>query len=281
VPFADRAISPDPLDKPIVGNGGFACDASGWGEFSGYVSTSDSDHAWNAKMGACEELYRFRNLWSVTVASDIELIANPHNDIDFSPRVFYWQESLFYMRHTDWFDWGLGYYHRCRHDIDNLGTFVYDDVELERSCIYDSVTLRLLSRPFVWAWDSGGANRASLRLTLDEHYYVIRQDISLLSNTGPGPTLTELADSLVVGLLVEPFRRGNFSWYLTGRECTDLYLPAGAPVVAADVLAETGLRWRGAAAGFSLFVRYEHFAETLEEPWRQPGDYVSIGLRVE
>ncbi len=280
VPFADQTITPDPLDRGIVGEGGLFCDASGWGEFSGFVSSSDSDHTWDVKMGAYEELYRFRNLWSVTVASDIELIANPHDSIDFFPRVFFWQESLFYMRHTDWLDWGLGYYHRCRHDIDNLSQYLVEGVELERVCIYDSVTLRLLSRPFTWAWDDQ-ADLASIRLTLDEHWYVIRQDTTLLPEAGLGLRLTDLADSLVVGLVAEPFRRGSFSWYLSGKECTDLYAPGGAPAISADILAETGLRWRGSSASLALFFRYEHFAETLEEPWRQPGDYLSIGLKAE
>lgn len=281
VPFADRTIAPDPLDRPIVGEGGFASDASGWGEFSRFVGSSDNDHTWDAKMGAYEELYRSRNLWSVAVASDLELIANPDNDIDFFPRVFYWQESLFYMRRADWFDWGLGYYHRCRHDIDNLSQYIVEGIELERVCIYDSITLRLLSRPVLWAWDSGGLDRASLRMTVDEHYYVIRQDATLVPEADRGLLLTDLTDSLVVGLLAQPFRRNNFSWYLTGKECTDLYLPGGAPVVSADVLAETGLQWHGASASIALFFRYEHFAETLEEPRRQPGDYVTIGLQVE
>ncbi len=278
VPFVDRGIVPDPLSRRIEGEGGFLQSSSGWGEFSNYLASSDGEHAWDAKLGASVEVFRLRNLWSVDIGSDVELVASPNDDIHFKPRVFYWQESLFVMRRWKAVDWGIGYYHRCRHDIDNLDEYeMFNGEKLERVCIYDSVTLRAYPDPIGWNW--GGGASGSARLTLDEHAYVLRQDS--FDNSGADPlTLNNLLDTVALGLETEPFRRGMVGWYLNFKEYTDIY-NSGGLVLSADILAETGLRFHGAGAAFDVFLRFEHFAETLMDPWRQEGDYLSLGLRLE
>ncbi|MGO8693648.1 MAG: hypothetical protein ACLQMF_08265 [Rectinemataceae bacterium] len=278
VPFADRTIVVDPFDSPIEGEGGFLQRSSGWGEFSNYLASSDGEHTWNAKLGASVEIFRLRNLWSVDIGSDVELVASPNDDIHFKPRVFYWQESLFVMRQYDFIDLGIGYYHRCRHDIDNIAEQAMFGQDLERVCIYDSVTLRAYPKPFTWGWGKG--EEGSARFTLDEHAYVLRQD-SMSAQSSQPLTLNGLLDTVALGLETEPFRYGRVGWYFNLKEYTDFYNAEGGIVLSADLLAETGFGFHGNGGEFVVFLRFEHFAETLMDPWRQEGDYLSLGLRLE
>jgi hypothetical protein len=88
-------------------------------------------------------------------------------------------------------------------------------------------------------------------------------------------------DTVALGLVAEPLRWGNWAWYLDIKEYTDFYRDGGSLVVSEDYFAEMGIRLHGDRASIGAFLRFEHFAETLVEPWRQEGDYLSIGLRVE
>ena len=279
LPMVDRTIVPDPFDFKIEGQGGFLQRSSSWGDFARYLSSTDEDHSYDAKLGAYVELFRLRNLWSVDAASEIELVANPANDIQFQPRVFFWQESIFAMQHLDFLDWGIGYYHRCRHDIDNLAQFQQAGLLLERVCIYDSVTLRAYPLPLRWNWGGGAAGSA--RFTLDDHYFVLRVDDAQSRYGGRQLTLTDLVDSLALGLELEPLRLRFLACYVAFKVFTDLYGPAGQPTLSSDYLAETGIRFRGAGARLAFYLRYERFAETLMDPWRQTGTYLSFGIRVE
>ena len=241
------------------------------------LSSSDGEHSWDAKLGASVGLYRFEGLWSIDLGSEIELVATPDNDIHFQPRVFYWQESLFAMRRDGSLDWGLGYYHRCRHDVDNIAEENAFAQVLERVCIWDSLSLRAYPRPLEWSWMGGLSGSA--RLTLDEHYYVLLQDSVPGQYAGRSVSLEDLVDTLAVGLVAEPLRWKAAAWYLAVKEYTDFYRASGGASVSADVLAETGVALRGRGSSLEAFARYERFAETLVDPWRQAGEYLTLGLR--
>jgi hypothetical protein len=277
IPFVDRVIIPDPFDHIIEGDGGFLQRSSGWGEISKYAVSSDDEHAWDAKLGSSVEMFRLRNFLSVDLGSEIELVASPDNDIQFKPRVFYWQESFFVMQRAGILDWGIGYYHRCRHDIDNIAEQEQFGEDLERVCIYDSVTFRAYPATIQWNWSGGSAGSA--RFTLDEHYYVLRQDTVPSQYSARELSIDGLIDTIAPGLEFEPLRRGPLGWYLDLKEYTDFYYE-GALVTSADVMAETGIIFHGIGARFAFFLRYEHFAETLVDPWRQAGSYSSLGLKL-
>jgi hypothetical protein len=106
---------------------------SGWAEFGGYLYDSDDSHAWYQKLGGFAEIFRISDRKSLAVLSNIEFIADPHNDINFNPRAIFWEEALLYSFRTGKDFWQIGYYHRCKHDIDNL------DIGYERSLIYGSI----------------------------------------------------------------------------------------------------------------------------------------------
>jgi len=277
IPFADRTIVPDPFDERVEGPGGFLYGSSGWGEFSYFAAASDEDHSWDARLGARVGLYRIGNSLSLDAASEIELVSSPNNEIRLKPRAFFWQESLFAMRRDGALDWGLGYYHRCRHDVDNLYEEGAFGEELERIGIWDSLSLRLYPRPLAWSW---GGGFASLRLTADWHHYVLSQDCIPDRYAGRDLSLNDLADTLALGLILEPYRRGDLGFSIALKEYTDLYRKGDELSLAADYTAEAALVLYGPRSSLSAFIRYERFAETLMDPWRQKGDYLLIGLRL-
>ena len=105
----------------------------GWGEFSGYTLLRDEDHAWLQRLGGYVEIFRVGDEMSLAFLSNIEFIADPHNDIKFNPRAIFWDEGFLFTQRLEDTYWQVGYFHRCKHDIDNyfLGT--------ERSLIFGSV----------------------------------------------------------------------------------------------------------------------------------------------
>lgn len=157
----------------------------GWGEFSGYRLVRDNDHAWLQRLGGYVELLRVGNEMSLAFLSDIEFIADPHNDIRFNPRAIFWEEGfLFTQRLKDTY-WQLGYFHRCKHDIDNsiLG--------IERSLIFGSLygAYALLWRPENQFAEGLFSFRADL--------YTIRQDDRFPASTRPlEPNLKKMMGSL-------------------------------------------------------------------------------------
>lgn len=125
-PLADSTLNRD-MSMP-----GWANSFGGWGAFGGYIK-GDHDHAWYQELGAFSELYRFNNKSSLIFTAQIEFIADLHNNINFNPRAIFWEEGLFFMKKHKNIYWKLGYYHRCKHDIDNLA------LGFERSLIYGSL----------------------------------------------------------------------------------------------------------------------------------------------
>lgn len=92
----------------------------GWGEFGAYRIQRDTEHAWYQKLGAFIEFFRTGDYESFSFMSNIEFIANPDNDIRFKPRSIFWEEGFLYSRKSDSFFLQVGYFHRCKHDIDNF-----------------------------------------------------------------------------------------------------------------------------------------------------------------
>lgn len=140
--FPERFISMNPLGarQADVAEGEWRWMASvqGWGGFAHYPASSDPEHAWQQTLGAWVELLRIGNSASLTFAGNIEFVANPDNDINFNPRAVMWEEGLFYSWLSGESVWQVGYFHRCKHDVDNL------DYGIQRSLIYGSFSGKLL-----------------------------------------------------------------------------------------------------------------------------------------
>jgi hypothetical protein len=113
-PLADTsALMPDSKTRPMQNFGGWA----GFGRYLG----DEHDHGWYQELGGFAELVRFNNKNTLVFTAQIEFIADLHNEINFNPRAIFWEEGLYFMSKTESGRyWKLGYYHRCKHDIDNL-----------------------------------------------------------------------------------------------------------------------------------------------------------------
>lgn len=109
----------------------------GWAAFGPYL-IRDDDHRWHHEIGGFLELVRSPRT-SLLVTTQIEFIADPHNEIDFNPRAIFWEEGIALTRRFARFDLQLGYYHRCKHDIDNL------DRGEERSLVFGSLRGRAIA----------------------------------------------------------------------------------------------------------------------------------------
>ncbi|MCX7930596.1 MAG: hypothetical protein N2663_07750 [Chlorobi bacterium] len=163
--FTDRTIVINPLLDTTAacpsGQWNWMASSIGWGEFGSYLE-GDAEHAWIQRLGAAIELVRIGSHTSVAFTSDIEFIANPDNNIRFNPRAVFWQEGfLVTFRNSNGY-WQIGYYHRCKHDVDNL------TIGRERALIYGSVLAKYLWPLTLERWEGVGVLRADV--------FTIRQD---------------------------------------------------------------------------------------------------------
>lgn len=170
--FPDRWLTLNPLTSPMSTPGPtvqWMHATGGWGEFGGYRLVRDKDHAWLQRLGGFLELYREGDERSLAFLGHIEFIADADNDIRFNPRAILWEEGFLYTQRWGGSYWQAGYFHRCKHDVDNLV------VGKERSLIFGGLLFRYLS-PFPF----NGETSAGL-LTVRADLYTIRQDARIPS----------------------------------------------------------------------------------------------------
>jgi hypothetical protein len=119
-----------------------------WGEFGPYRLQRDNDHAWSVKVGGFVELFRIGRTQSLAFIVATDLIADPHNEIRFNPRAVFWEEGFLYtIRSNEQLDYQIGYYHRCKHDIDNLlPSPSYPFESVQRALMYGSVLGKVLMK---------------------------------------------------------------------------------------------------------------------------------------
>lgn len=128
----DRNLILNPLnskESPI--------DFNAFGEFGMYRIQRDNSHSWLQKLGIVIDFYKTTD-FAFSGVSSIEFISDPHNDIRFNPRAIFWDEGFFITKRISKNFFQLGYFHRCKHDIDNFFT------GYERTLIYGSITGKLL-----------------------------------------------------------------------------------------------------------------------------------------
>ena len=126
--FAQRHVDRfnvfNPLEKELAGKKqmqwlpGFY----GTGGFGKYTGLKDTDHEWHHRMGVAFEILRWQERNSIAGITQASFIYDPNNSINFNPRAIFWEEGLLYTREYDRFNLQLTYFHRCKHDIDNLKT---------------------------------------------------------------------------------------------------------------------------------------------------------------
>lgn len=275
----DRGNRYDPfIMDPDSGNG-ICPSAYGWGEFARFVYRTDQNHYWMAKLGAYGEFFRIQDRFSLVLNSDLQLTASSNNlFIAFGPRAFYWHESLvFYMKFGQ-STFGAGYYHRCKHDVDNLNIFLMNNVYYARTLIWDSIVLKWTLRPV----NVKLSDKLSFDVMAfaDNHYYVIKQDGVSAEYGSRVPSYTNLIDTVSIGARLD-FPAGMVvHWYIQPQMTFDLYHIEGATFLTTDCFLETGVGLNGKAFDFDIFMRYETIYDTGVDPFLTSGEYVMLGLKV-
>ncbi|MEN8194489.1 MAG: hypothetical protein ABFS12_16840 [Bacteroidota bacterium] len=110
---------------------------SAWGGF-GYYAVGDNQHAWDQKLGVLIEIFRLGENSDLFFVSHIEFIANDNNDIRFNPSALIWEEGFMYTHRFNQSFLQIGYFHRCKHDVDNLSA------GYERSMIFGGLLCKYI-----------------------------------------------------------------------------------------------------------------------------------------
>jgi len=173
--FPDRFSTFNPLSEQdgLSSDNGlqWMYSTGGWGEFAAYRGVRDQEHAWLQRLGGYLEMIRIGNGVSLSFLSTIEFIANPHNDIRFNPRAIVWEEGFLYTIRSERNFWQIGYFHRCKHDVDSFLTGT------ERSLIFGSLQGKFLI-PF-----STNAGSTQGLFVIRTDLFTIRQDDRIPTST--------------------------------------------------------------------------------------------------
>ncbi len=181
-----RFVTMSPLFTGVAdaprGQTTWAPSSAGWGEFGAYRIARDPDHAWLQRLGGMVEFVRWGDVSSIFFVGNIEFIADHRNNIGFNPRAIFWEEGFVYAWLDDRLLWEVGYYHRCKHDVENLHTGE------QRSLIYGSVQIRRMAPLYEQSEDRLGY------WSVTGDIYTLRQD-----DRRPG---TSLGDRLSMNRLL-------------------------------------------------------------------------------
>jgi hypothetical protein len=267
----ERGVTFNPLfnkEKDAGGNEiSWINSIGGWGEFGNYLSDKNKDHEWYQKLGLFMEFFRIADSKSLSVLSNIEFIADPNNDINFNPRGIFWEEALLYTWRAEDNFWQAGYYHRCKHDIDNL------DYATERSLIYGS-----LHGKYIYALSSNGY------LSLTGDLYTILQDYRN-PESSESPVTEELAASIRLNAFwIKPLT-GLLKLSLSGYAQLNTYSGSSGFLkkivkpgyVKLDGGVEAGL-WISGNADFGLVIRYEYLSDDGISILPTSSNLVSVGF---
>lgn len=136
---------------------------SGWASFGKYVFRDDREHAWFQSLGGYLELFRIEESSNLVFLAHAEIISNDANDIRFNPRAIFWEEGFLFTKSFGRSYAQAGYFHRCKHDLDNY------HLGQERTLIYGSLQANYLVH--IAKCKTGAA-----RLLIQNDIYTIRQD---------------------------------------------------------------------------------------------------------
>jgi hypothetical protein len=252
----------------------FIHSVTGWGGFGAYRLARDAEHAWLQQLGAFIELLRIGNDQSLAFTSSIEFIADPHNDIRFNPRATFWEEGFLYTKRTGRGFWQIGYYHRCKHDVDNL------ILGKERSLIFGSVLGKYL---------------LPLKINTDEALAAFRLDIYTLRQDDRIPKHLQstslnwkrLLASAGANVHVREAGRQLFGWYAGGWFTVNTFGGKESIVIRLDRIREltfnggvsAGIALRG-KAHFRIGFTYEYLSDTGINPTPKRANLLSFGVTI-
>ena len=255
-----------------------------YGEAQRGFGSTDDELAWDIRYIGLLELWRWLNRsatpgtpYSALIAVvGHQLSANSYNSIGFNPRGAIWEENLHFVRHHRTFEWHVGAFHRCRHEIDN--THAPDESRQDPSYV---PTERLLSLTGLQAglstmWDSSGTLR--WRGTIRAELYGPTTDNRVPRNTAP-PYWKDAVGAVAGGAQIS---RPVGTWpvlYAGVWSSAMVFSGDNGTTAEVDWRIEIGVHARGQRGGVTLLAAYEKTFDDVSRPTPQPSSVLAIGVR--
>ena len=249
----------------------------------GFGSTAD-ELAWDIRYIGLLELWRWRNRSAIPGAPYSTLIAvvghqlsaNPYNSIGFNPRGAIWEENLDFVRHHGTYEWHVGAFHRCRHEIDN--THAPDESRQDPTYV---PTERLLSLTGLQAglstmWDSSGAWR--WRGHIQTELYATTTDNRVPRNVVP-PYWKDALGAVAGGAQVSRSVGTRQLLYAGIWSSVMVFSADDGMTGETDWRVEIGVHTRGQRGGVTLLAAYERTFDDVSQPTPQPSSVLAVGVR--
>ncbi len=289
--IADRLVLFDPLGDHDADTAGFTWLNSTrlYAEFSRYSDGSGPNHRWNAKTGGFFEVARWDSTWSIALVGTMEMVADPFSDIAFNPRAIFWEEGVMASRRLA-SDAALqfGYIHRCKHDIDNLETWLLAGRIEQITLVYSGLATRLLLRPRpLIEGDLVLSGGLAVRNDLFLHLFDQREPYEAHA-TGRNMNTLANATNLTARLDLRPrdarygvHLNADFMLSLFGREAGFGGRWSGLTALGSVPFAELGVDlFNPDGAAFTLFARGEWQREGHITPVAAPATLFLLGVRM-
>lgn len=245
-----------------------------WGNLARGFKSTDDRFAWGVSFGGIIGFAEWENS-SIYLQGDAEVLADTYNDISFNPRSIFWTEGIMYgMRLDQKSDLHVGYIHRCKHDIDNLGSNTVAANE-ERTLIYGSLQGKFVTRDFKLS-ENHLIDAFDMYATLD--YYIVKQDYRFPHEyTDSGNSVEDLTFSLDLGMKVHMVSIDDVMLYLRGAFKVSGY--NWFDDIVTDVRGEIGAELKGEGTTMDVFVGVEGLQDDMTRPEPVKSNYIYLGFR--
>lgn len=250
----------------------------GWKSF-------EHEQAWQSRLHVVVEPYRFSFeadtgiSWTTSLEFHQELTANPLNNIGFNPRTARWEEQLLVHASGSWWSARGGWFHRCKHDIDNAqapnedSTFNYTPIQ--RTLILSGPTVAFLSAPIT-------SGNSSIRFAGGVEWYIVNEDYrtppsSIVGSWKglqgalwlSGNATHALSTSALIGA----------SYYVSLPWFSDRYSARSNNATPIEARAEMFATLFSAAAAMDMVVSAEHTFDEVVFLSARPTTVIQVGLR--
>ncbi len=259
----------------------------GWGSFG-------HEQAWQLRLHAVAEPYRisaYRSVdssadsanssiaWTTSIEFHHELTSNPMNNISFNPRTARWEEQLLVHASGSWWSARAGWFHRCKHDIDNTDP-PNDDTSsayspIRRTLILSGPTIAALTAPIVsrdWSFRFGGG----------AEWYIVHEDyripVSSVTGSWKGLRGALWVQGEASWLLSSSFSL-NTQYYLSLPWFASRYGAIGNTSVPLEARAELSATITSLSAAMDAVFSVEHTFDEVAFHSAMPSTHVQLGLR--
>ena len=248
---------------------------SAWGGF-GYYAMGDREHAWYQKLGILIELFRLGEQSSFSLESNIEFIANDRNDIRFNPSALICEEGFMYTWRLNQSFLQIGYFHRCKHDIDNLSE------GQERTLIFGGLLFK-----YILPITKPSTHQRSY-LALRTELYTIRQDIRVPDKFMElNPNVKQLLGTVALNINNRKSLSRSFGVYLNAYGSLNFFGINNGFLNRFNSLhtvqfnggVSTGFAIQG-GAHFRIGLNLEYFSDNMIDPFPKSSFLLSLGILI-